>query len=60
MREKFVARLAEDARFPTPESHVLWFKNARILQSVQALEHLHVLVKDVPEDILLEWSGESR
>lgn len=59
VREKFVARL-EDARFPKPEFHVLWFKNPTVLQSVRALEHVHVLVKDVPEDILYEWTKESR
>lgn len=61
VQNKFVARLAEDVgRFPNPESHVLWFKNWVGLQSVRALEHVHVLVRDVPEDILYEWSGETR
>ena len=57
----FVQRLAEDVsgRFSDPESHVLWFKNWVGLQSVRALEHVHILVRDVPEEILLEWSGES-
>ena len=59
VQSKFVARLAEDVdRFPNPESHVLWFKNWVGLQSVRALEHVHILVRDVPEDILYEWSGE--
>lgn len=59
VQNTFVARLAEDrARFPHPESHVLWFKNWVGLQSVRALEHVHILVRDVPEDILFEWSGE--
>lgn len=59
VRDTFVQRLAEDrARFPRPESHVLWFKNWVGLQSVRALEHVHILVRDVPEDILFEWSGE--
>ncbi len=60
VRKKFVRRLAEDAgkRFSDPEGQVLWFKNWVGLQSVRALEHVHILVRDVPEDILAEWSGE--
>ncbi|KAJ5720710.1 uncharacterized protein N7483_008644 [Penicillium malachiteum] len=62
VQRQFVQRLAEDkaGRFLDPESHVLWFKNWVGLQSVRALEHVHVLVRNVPEDILAEWSGESR
>ncbi|KAJ5564369.1 hypothetical protein N7513_000611 [Penicillium frequentans] len=62
VQRRFVKRLAEDkaGRFSTPEAHVLWFKNWVGLQSVRALEHVHILVRDVPEDILEEWSGESR
>lgn len=59
VQRTFVARLAVDAkRFPDPKSQVLWFKNWVGLQSVRALEHVHILVRDVPEDILFEWSGE--
>ncbi|KAJ5160888.1 uncharacterized protein N7482_007892 [Penicillium canariense] len=60
VQKTFVRRLAEDAgqRFPEPHAQVLWFKNWVGLQSVRALEHVHVLVRDVPEDILVEWSGE--
>lgn len=36
---------------------VQWFKNWSDLQSVPGLEHIHVLVRDVPEDIILEWTG---
>ncbi|KAJ5662795.1 hypothetical protein N7462_011721 [Penicillium macrosclerotiorum] len=61
VQRTFVARLAKDTqgRFPDPESHVLWFKNWVGLQSVRALEHVHILVRDVPDEILTEWSGES-
>ncbi|RAK77608.1 GIG1 family protein [Aspergillus fijiensis CBS 313.89] len=60
----FVGRLAAEQRggaglFPdSPRDHVLWFKNWTALQSVRSLEHIHVLVRDVPETILLEWTGE--
>jgi len=36
---------------------VLWFKNSRTLQSVSALEHVHVLVRDTPEELLSKWMG---
>ena len=41
-----------------PAEHVLWFKNWAALQSVEALDHVHILVRDVPEDVLVEWTGE--
>ena len=47
----FVARLASRAQ-------VLWFKNWAALQTIRTLEHFHVLLRDVPEDLLLEWTGE--
>ncbi|KAJ5742407.1 uncharacterized protein N7511_011426 [Penicillium nucicola] len=60
VRRTFVDRLARDPRIASDAaSHVLWFKNWVGLQSVRALEHVHILVRDVPEDILLEWSGEA-
>ena len=59
VQRTFVARLAQASeRFIDPQSHVLWFKNWVGLQSVRALEHVHILVRDVPEEILMEWSGE--
>lgn len=62
VKKTFVGRLASDAgkRFVKPEDQVLWFKNWVGLQSVRALEHVHILVRDVPEEILAEWSGETR
>lgn len=35
---------------------VQWFKNWTTLQSVPGLEHVHVLVRDVPEEVVLEWT----
>ncbi|KAJ5943673.1 hypothetical protein N7516_003841 [Penicillium verrucosum] len=59
VQKTFVDRLAKDPRnFSDPDSHVLWFKNWVGLQSVRALEHVHILVRDVPEDIVFEWAKE--
>ncbi|KAF3482765.1 uncharacterized protein GIQ15_02089 [Arthroderma uncinatum] len=51
----FTARLKE---FPDADDKVQWFKNWTALQSVRSLEHIHVLVRDVPDDIIVEWTGE--
>ncbi|CAI7566395.1 hypothetical protein N7533_008103 [Penicillium manginii] len=61
VQRTFVDRLARDPqrRFQDPKSQILWFKNWVGLQSVRALEHVHILTRDVPEDILFEWSGET-
>lgn len=40
------------------EDRVLWFKNWVALQSVRALEHIHVLVRGVDDDTLEKWTGE--
>ncbi|KAF7168972.1 hypothetical protein CNMCM5623_001853 [Aspergillus felis] len=53
----FVARLAREG-YSNPKDHVQWFKNWTALQSVRSLEHIHVLVRDVPESILFEWTQE--
>ena len=34
---------------------VLWFKNWSGLQSVRGIDHIHVLVRNVPETLLREW-----
>jgi hypothetical protein len=36
----------------------VWFKNWVQLQSVRALEHIHVLVKDATQADLEFWTGE--
>lgn len=48
----FVKRLGDANR-------VTWFKNWVSLQSVRALEHVHVLVKDATEEDLEFWVGET-
>lgn len=34
---------------------VLWFKNWGALQSVRGVDHVHVLVRDAPGELLREW-----
>ncbi len=57
VRMTFEERLARDGY---NDDRVQWFKNWTKLQSVRGLEHIHVLVRDVPEEILEEWTDESR
>ena len=40
------------------EDRVIWFKNWVQLQSVRALEHIHVLVRDASKEDLEYWTGE--
>ncbi|KAL9600016.1 MAG: hypothetical protein Q9219_003485 [cf. Caloplaca sp. 3 TL-2023] len=51
----FVKRLENDD--PHAKTRVVWFKNWVALQSVRGLEHIHVLLQNVPEDIVEEWTG---
>lgn len=53
----FVARLERE--FPDAKERVQWFKNWTALQSVRSLEHMHILVRGVPEEIIVEWTGET-
>lgn len=54
----FVGRLARGEAKTRAGERVLWFKNWGALQSVPGLEHIHVLVRDVAEEIIQEWTGE--
>jgi hypothetical protein len=36
-------------------SKVIWFKNTTNLQSVRSLEHVHVLVRNVEDEVLKQW-----
>ncbi|RMZ88023.1 hypothetical protein DV736_g4749, partial [Chaetothyriales sp. CBS 134916] len=45
---------------PDDNDKVIWFRNWTALQSVPGMEHVHVLVRDVPEEIILEWCGGER
>jgi hypothetical protein len=44
---------ADDAR-----SRILWFRNGEAGQSVRALEHIHILLKDAPQAVLVELTGD--
>lgn len=54
----FVKRYFVDRLGPGGEDRVMWFKNWVSLQSVRALEHFHVLVRDVDPEIIKEWTRE--
>jgi len=54
----FVKRFFVDRLGPGGEDRVMWFKNWVALQSVRALEHIHVLVRDVDPEVIREWTQE--
>jgi len=56
VQKTFTDRLGRDG---PAEDSVLSFKNWAALQSVRGLEHVHVLVRNVPESVIDEWTGES-
>lgn len=56
----FVRRYFVDALGPGGEERILWFKNWVSLQSVRSLEHFHVMVRGVDDDMLERWTGERR
>ncbi|KAF7900710.1 uncharacterized protein EAF01_008012 [Botrytis porri] len=53
--ENFVKRTFADRLEGT--DRVMWFKNWVALQSVRALEHIHVLIKDVQKEDIEFWTG---
>ena len=57
MQRKFVDRIRY---LPGEGDRIQWFKNWTELQSVPGLEHLHLLIRDVPEDVVLEWTDGER
>ncbi|RDW76769.1 GIG1 family protein [Aspergillus mulundensis] len=58
VQRTFVDRLAREDGVKDPHDHVLWFKNYTALQSVRGLEHVHILLRDVPDRFVQEWTGE--
>lgn len=55
----FVQRYFVDPLGPGGEEKVMWFKNWVSLQSVRALEHIHVLVKGADDEMLERWTGDN-
>ena len=53
----FVYTLAKEAGVSLEQARerVMWFKNWVSLQSVRGVDHVHVLVRDAPEDLLEQW-----
>jgi len=49
VQKTFVDRLGAD--------RVVWFKNWVSLQSVRALEHIHVIVRDATKEDVEHWTG---
>jgi hypothetical protein len=41
---------------PGEQDRVIWFRNWRALQSVPGMDHVHVLIRDVPDNFVLEWT----
>ena len=60
--DEFVQKTFTDrvSNLPGPKEKVMWFKNWTSLQSVPGMEHVHVLVRDVPQEIIDEWTGGER
>ncbi|KAL4760009.1 GIG1 family protein [Aspergillus foveolatus] len=58
VQRTFVDRLAREDGVKNPQDRVLWFKNYIALQSVRGLEHVHILLRDVPDRFIYEWTGE--
>ena len=58
--DEFVTRTFTDRLENDKEDRVLWFKNWVALQSVRSLQHVHVLLKDPPEELLQEWLGSAK
>ena len=54
VQRTFVDRVRD---LPGDKDKVQWFKNWTALQSVPGLEHLHVLVRDIPQEIIAEWTN---
>lgn len=57
IHSKFVERIKD---LPGDQEKVMWFKNWTALQSVPGMEHVHVLVRDVPDEIIQEWTDGDR
>ena len=57
--EDFVQQVFKDRleQHGGAEDRVMWFRNWTGLQSVRGMDHIHVLIRDVSEEIMDEWTG---
>jgi len=53
----FVKPLVGAAAAGGEKGRVQWFKNWVSLQSVRGVDHVHVLVKDAPEELIERWTA---
>ncbi|KAL8724262.1 MAG: hypothetical protein Q9166_008051 [cf. Caloplaca sp. 2 TL-2023] len=54
VRRTFIDRLE---RHGGAGDWIMWFRNWTGLQSVRGMDHIHILVRNVPRDIMDEWTG---
>lgn len=54
--EEFVQRTFVEALGEGGRERLLWFKNWVSLQSVRGVDHVHVLVRDAPEELVKRWT----
>lgn len=57
VERQFVSSLAKEEGISASEAkeRTMWFKNWVSLQSVRGVDHVHVLVRDVPGALLDKW-----
>jgi hypothetical protein len=58
--ESFVKRYFVDRIGHYAQPRVIWFKNWAALQSVKALDHIHVLVREVDPCLVEEWTRDQQ
>ena len=56
VRKVFTERLALESDHP--QEQVMWFRNWTGLQSVRGIDHVHVVVRNVKETTLKEWTAQ--
>lgn len=54
IQKTFIDRVRD---LPGKPEKVIWFKNWTALQSVPGMEHVHILVRDVPDEVIREWTN---
>lgn len=54
--EDFVTTYFGEPLGPEGTEQVAFFKNLVSLQSVRGVDHVHVIVKDAPDELLRQWT----